>query len=59
VDGEKSGDSHAADGIERAIVAALLETLTRASCLAMANAAREVGKRDANDAIAKVLEELA
>jgi UDP-N-acetylglucosamine--N-acetylmuramyl-(pentapeptide) pyrophosphoryl-undecaprenol N-acetylglucosamine transferase len=40
-------------------VAALLETLTRASCLAMANAAREVGKRDANDAIAKVLEDLA
>jgi UDP-N-acetylglucosamine--N-acetylmuramyl-(pentapeptide) pyrophosphoryl-undecaprenol N-acetylglucosamine transferase len=38
-------------------VAALLETLTRASCLAMANAG--AGKRDANDAIAKVLEELA
>lgn len=40
-------------------VAALLETLTRAACLAMATAAREVGKRDANDAIAIVLEELA
>jgi UDP-N-acetylglucosamine--N-acetylmuramyl-(pentapeptide) pyrophosphoryl-undecaprenol N-acetylglucosamine transferase len=40
-------------------VATLLETLTRAACLAMATAAREVGKRDANEAIAQVLEELA
>nr|WP_315248657.1 undecaprenyldiphospho-muramoylpentapeptide beta-N-acetylglucosaminyltransferase [uncultured Duganella sp.] len=40
-------------------VATLLETLTRASCLAMANAAREVGKRDSNEAIAQVLEQLA
>ena len=40
-------------------VATLLETLTRAACLAMANAARDVGKRDSNEAIAQVLEELA
>jgi UDP-N-acetylglucosamine--N-acetylmuramyl-(pentapeptide) pyrophosphoryl-undecaprenol N-acetylglucosamine transferase len=39
-------------------VATLLETLTRGACLTMANAARGVGKRDANDAIAQVLEQL-
>src|SRR5471032_902930 len=40
-------------------LATLLETLTRSACLTMAIAARAVGKRDANEAIAKVLEQLA
>jgi len=40
-------------------LATLLETLTRSACLTMATAARGVGKRDANDAIAQVLEQLA
>jgi UDP-N-acetylglucosamine--N-acetylmuramyl-(pentapeptide) pyrophosphoryl-undecaprenol N-acetylglucosamine transferase len=40
-------------------VATLLETLTRTACLTMAKAARGVGKRDSNDAIAGVLEQLA
>jgi UDP-N-acetylglucosamine--N-acetylmuramyl-(pentapeptide) pyrophosphoryl-undecaprenol N-acetylglucosamine transferase len=39
-------------------VATLLETLTRGACLTMANAALGVGKRDSNDAIATVLEQL-
>ncbi|MES2161977.1 MAG: undecaprenyldiphospho-muramoylpentapeptide beta-N-acetylglucosaminyltransferase [Pseudomonadota bacterium] len=39
-------------------VATLLETLTRGACQTMAMAARSVGKRDANDAIAQVLEQL-
>jgi UDP-N-acetylglucosamine--N-acetylmuramyl-(pentapeptide) pyrophosphoryl-undecaprenol N-acetylglucosamine transferase len=42
-----------------ASLAALLEKLTRDECRAMALAARGVGKRDANDAIAAVLEQLA
>jgi UDP-N-acetylglucosamine--N-acetylmuramyl-(pentapeptide) pyrophosphoryl-undecaprenol N-acetylglucosamine transferase len=40
-------------------LATLLQTLTRGACLTMAAAARHVGKRDANDAIASVLEQLA
>jgi UDP-N-acetylglucosamine--N-acetylmuramyl-(pentapeptide) pyrophosphoryl-undecaprenol N-acetylglucosamine transferase len=40
-------------------VATLLETLTRTACLTMAMAARGVGKRDANEAIANALEQLA
>ena len=40
-------------------LATLLETLSRAACLKMAVAARAAGKRDANDAIAAVLEKLA
>jgi len=40
-------------------VAQLLMNTTRAQCLAMAEAAQAVGKRDANDAIAAVLEQLA
>lgn len=40
-------------------VAQLLVNTTRAQCLAMAEAAQAVGKRDANDAIAAVLEQLA
>jgi len=39
-------------------VATLLETLTRGACQTMAEAARAAGKRDANDAIASVLEQL-
>jgi len=39
-------------------VATLLETLTRGACQTMATAARSVGKRDSNDAIAQVLEQL-
>jgi len=37
----------------------LLQTTSRDACLAMAEAAQAVGKRDANEAIANVLEELA
>jgi UDP-N-acetylglucosamine--N-acetylmuramyl-(pentapeptide) pyrophosphoryl-undecaprenol N-acetylglucosamine transferase len=40
-------------------LAALLQTLTRNACRGMAVAAHAVGKRDANDAIANVLEQLA
>ncbi len=40
-------------------VAQLLMNTTRAQCLAMADAAQLVGKRDANEAIAAVLEQLA
>jgi len=40
-------------------LAQLLQTTTRDDCLAMAEAAQAVGKRDANQAIANVLEELA
>ncbi|HAT30253.1 MAG TPA: undecaprenyldiphospho-muramoylpentapeptide beta-N-acetylglucosaminyltransferase [Janthinobacterium sp.] len=40
-------------------LATLLETLSRDACQSMALAARAVGKRDANDAIANVLEQLA
>jgi UDP-N-acetylglucosamine--N-acetylmuramyl-(pentapeptide) pyrophosphoryl-undecaprenol N-acetylglucosamine transferase len=39
-------------------LATLLETLTRGACLTMAVAARKVGKRDANSAIAQVLEQI-
>ncbi|GIZ50926.1 undecaprenyldiphospho-muramoylpentapeptide beta-N-acetylglucosaminyltransferase [Noviherbaspirillum aridicola] len=40
-------------------MAQLLQTLTREKCLAMAEAAYALGKREANEAIARVLEELA
>lgn len=40
-------------------LASLLQTTTRADCLAMAQAAHKVGKRDANEAIANELERLA
>ena len=40
-------------------LATLLETLTRTACLTMATAAHQVGKRDANEAIAQVIEQLA
>lgn len=40
-------------------LAQLLQTTTRDDCLAMAEAAQAVGKRDANEAIANVLEQLA
>lgn len=40
-------------------LAQLLQTTPRAQCLAMAQAAQQVGKRDANDAIAAILEQLA
>ncbi|MGZ8316878.1 MAG: undecaprenyldiphospho-muramoylpentapeptide beta-N-acetylglucosaminyltransferase [Telluria sp.] len=42
-----------------ASMAALLQSLTRERCLSMAMAAQAAGKRDANDAIAAVLEQLA
>jgi UDP-N-acetylglucosamine--N-acetylmuramyl-(pentapeptide) pyrophosphoryl-undecaprenol N-acetylglucosamine transferase len=42
-----------------ASLAALLQSTTRASCQQMAQAARKVGRRDANEAIADVLEQLA
>ncbi|MEH6435339.1 undecaprenyldiphospho-muramoylpentapeptide beta-N-acetylglucosaminyltransferase [Massilia sp. DD77] len=40
-------------------VASLLQTTSRERCLAMAEAAQRVGKRDANEAIARELEKLA
>jgi UDP-N-acetylglucosamine--N-acetylmuramyl-(pentapeptide) pyrophosphoryl-undecaprenol N-acetylglucosamine transferase len=40
-------------------LAGLLQTLTRARCLEMAEAAYSLGRRDANETIANVLEELA
>jgi UDP-N-acetylglucosamine--N-acetylmuramyl-(pentapeptide) pyrophosphoryl-undecaprenol N-acetylglucosamine transferase len=40
-------------------LAQLLQTTTRDDCLRMAEAAQAVGRRDANEAIANVLEELA
>jgi UDP-N-acetylglucosamine--N-acetylmuramyl-(pentapeptide) pyrophosphoryl-undecaprenol N-acetylglucosamine transferase len=40
-------------------LAQLLQTTTRDDCLRMAEAAQAVGRRDANEAIAQVLEELA
>ncbi|UVW29542.1 undecaprenyldiphospho-muramoylpentapeptide beta-N-acetylglucosaminyltransferase [Massilia sp. H6] len=40
-------------------LASLLQNTTRADCLEMAQAAAKVGKRDANEAIAQVLEQLA
>jgi UDP-N-acetylglucosamine--N-acetylmuramyl-(pentapeptide) pyrophosphoryl-undecaprenol N-acetylglucosamine transferase len=40
-------------------LADMLQTLTRGACQTMAVAARGVGKRDANEAIAQVLEKLA
>ncbi|CAN7556586.1 undecaprenyldiphospho-muramoylpentapeptide beta-N-acetylglucosaminyltransferase [Massilia sp. LjRoot122] len=40
-------------------LASLLQTTTREDCLAMAQAAYNVGKRDANEAIARELERLA
>jgi UDP-N-acetylglucosamine--N-acetylmuramyl-(pentapeptide) pyrophosphoryl-undecaprenol N-acetylglucosamine transferase len=40
-------------------LAGLLQSTTRDECLRMAEAAQAVGKRDANDAIAAVLEQLA
>jgi UDP-N-acetylglucosamine--N-acetylmuramyl-(pentapeptide) pyrophosphoryl-undecaprenol N-acetylglucosamine transferase len=42
-----------------ASLATLLQATSRAQCLAMAQAAQAVGKRDANDAIANILEQLA
>jgi UDP-N-acetylglucosamine--N-acetylmuramyl-(pentapeptide) pyrophosphoryl-undecaprenol N-acetylglucosamine transferase len=45
--------------LNAARLAQLLESTTRDDCLAMAEAAQAVGKRDANQAIAKVLEQLA
>jgi len=39
-------------------LATLLETLTRSACRTMAVAARKAGKRDANEAIAQVLEQI-
>jgi UDP-N-acetylglucosamine--N-acetylmuramyl-(pentapeptide) pyrophosphoryl-undecaprenol N-acetylglucosamine transferase len=44
--------------LNAASLAALLESLGRGECRRMAAAARMVGKRDANDAIADVLEKL-
>ena len=46
-------------GLDPARLAQLLQSTTRAACLAMAEAAQRVGKRDANEAIADILEQLA
>jgi UDP-N-acetylglucosamine--N-acetylmuramyl-(pentapeptide) pyrophosphoryl-undecaprenol N-acetylglucosamine transferase len=40
-------------------MATLLQTLSRATCEKMAGAAYAAGQRNANEAIAKILEELA
>jgi len=45
--------------LEPSGLARLLQSTTRAQCLAMAQAAQLVGKRDANEAIATILEQLA
>jgi UDP-N-acetylglucosamine--N-acetylmuramyl-(pentapeptide) pyrophosphoryl-undecaprenol N-acetylglucosamine transferase len=45
--------------LDPAKLAQSLQSTTRAQCLAMAQAARAVGKRDANEAIATILEQLA
>jgi UDP-N-acetylglucosamine--N-acetylmuramyl-(pentapeptide) pyrophosphoryl-undecaprenol N-acetylglucosamine transferase len=45
--------------LDPARLAHLLQSTTRAQCLAMAEAAQKVGKRDANEAIANILEQLA
>ena len=45
--------------LDAAAVARLLQSLTRDRCREMASAAKAVGRRDANDAIATVLEQLA
>ncbi|MDQ2820766.1 MAG: undecaprenyldiphospho-muramoylpentapeptide beta-N-acetylglucosaminyltransferase [Pseudomonadota bacterium] len=45
--------------LDPAALAQLLQSTTRAQCLAMAQAALHVGKRDANEAIANILEQLA
>jgi UDP-N-acetylglucosamine--N-acetylmuramyl-(pentapeptide) pyrophosphoryl-undecaprenol N-acetylglucosamine transferase len=51
---------HLAQGdLSAARVAQLLQSTSRADCLAMAQAARGVGKRNANEEIADVLEQLA
>ncbi|AWL04551.1 undecaprenyldiphospho-muramoylpentapeptide beta-N-acetylglucosaminyltransferase [Massilia oculi] len=51
---------HLAQGIlDPQRLASLLQDTTRERCLAMAQAARGVGKRDANEAIARELEQLA
>ena len=39
-------------------LADLLQSMTREDCLALARAARAIGRRDANERIAEVLEEL-
>jgi UDP-N-acetylglucosamine--N-acetylmuramyl-(pentapeptide) pyrophosphoryl-undecaprenol N-acetylglucosamine transferase len=39
-------------------LAQLLQSLTRENCLAMAEAAHAIGRRQANETIANVLEEL-
>lgn len=45
--------------LDPAKLAQLLQSTARAQCLAMAQAAQHVGKRDANEAIANILEQLA
>jgi UDP-N-acetylglucosamine--N-acetylmuramyl-(pentapeptide) pyrophosphoryl-undecaprenol N-acetylglucosamine transferase len=45
--------------LNAASMAELLQGMTREKCGAMAQAARAVGKRNANEAIADVLEQLA
>jgi UDP-N-acetylglucosamine--N-acetylmuramyl-(pentapeptide) pyrophosphoryl-undecaprenol N-acetylglucosamine transferase len=51
---------HMAQGeLNASALAALLQSTSRDECLRMAEAAQAVGKRDANNAIAQVLEQLA
>jgi UDP-N-acetylglucosamine--N-acetylmuramyl-(pentapeptide) pyrophosphoryl-undecaprenol N-acetylglucosamine transferase len=59
MDGQKAAIHLAQGDLSAARVAQLLMSTSRADCLAMAQAAHRVGKRNANDEIADVLEQLA
>ena len=58
VDNAKAGIHLPQTELTPATLADLLQTLTRERCLQMAEAAYANGRRDANEAIALVLEEL-
>ena len=57
--GQKAAIHLAQGDLSAAQLAQLLMSTTRADCLAMAEAARSVGKRNANTEIADVIEQLA
>jgi UDP-N-acetylglucosamine--N-acetylmuramyl-(pentapeptide) pyrophosphoryl-undecaprenol N-acetylglucosamine transferase len=59
MDGQKAAIHLAQGELSAARVAQLLMSTSRADCLAMAQAAHRVGKRNANEEIADVLEQLA
>lgn len=57
--GQKAAIHLPQTGLNPQSLAQLLQKLTREDCLAMAQAAHENGRRDANQAIAQVLEQIA